>query len=329
MAKKEHGKSRQIINLAFGLVILGVVIAFVVATGDRRKYAELLAQARPGWLALALLFQLGTYACASMVWRSVLREEKAPPSIPGLAPLAIAKLSVDQLIPTTGVGGTLLVVRGLRHKGISKAMSVATVIVDLVSFYAAHALAVIATLVILLFHHDLNIPVLVATAIFGVLAVTVPWLVLKVHNKGTKILPAWLMKISAVRSVFESLKGAAREPIRSPAVLTRATFWQFGVFLLDAATLGVMLVALGRPVQADVVFASLTLTTMIATLSIFPGALGMFEAGSVAGLTLLGVPMEAALAATLLMRLFNFWLPMIPGLMITRKLSAHHVAATA
>jgi hypothetical protein len=32
-----------------------------------------------------------------------------------------------------------------------------------------------------------------------------------------------------------------------------------------------------------------------------------------------GVPIEAALAATLLLRGFTFWLPMLPGLWIARR----------
>jgi uncharacterized membrane protein YbhN (UPF0104 family) len=256
-----------------------------------------------------------------MVWQTVLRLMKTDVPVTRLMPLAIAKLSIDQLIPTTGVGGTLVVVHALQQKGVAKEVAVASVIVDLVSFYAAHALAVIVTLAIVAFHHDLNAPILIAAAVFAVIAVAIPWLVLKLHTGKDVRPPKWIMKIPGLGPIVESLKQARPEPMQSASVLVRASLWQLGVFLLDAGTLGVMLRALGQAAPADVVFASLTLTTMVATLSIFPGALGMFEAGSVAGLTLLGIPMETALAATLLMRLFNFWLPMIPGLIIMRKIS--------
>jgi uncharacterized membrane protein YbhN (UPF0104 family) len=54
--------------------------------------------------------------------------------------------------------------------------------------------------------------------------------------------------------------------------------------------------------------------SMVATLGPVPLGLGSFEAGSTASLVLLGVPLEAALAATLLLRGFTLWLPLSIGL---------------
>jgi uncharacterized membrane protein YbhN (UPF0104 family) len=48
--------------------------------------------------------------------------------------------------------------------------------------------------------------------------------------------------------------------------------------------------------------------------------LGSFEATSTALLHLLGVPAETALSATLLLRIFTLWLPLIPGLVLIRQL---------
>ena len=55
------------------------------------------------------------------------------------------------------------------------------------------------------------------------------------------------------------------------------------------------------------------LSTLARTLGVVPGGLGVFEAVSVTTLKLIGVPVAAGLAATLLFRFFTFWLPMAPG----------------
>jgi hypothetical protein len=47
--------------------------------------------------------------------------------------------------------------------------------------------------------------------------------------------------------------------------------------------------------------------------------LGTFEGAAVTMLHVLGVDVEAALAATLLLRGLTFWLPMIPGLWLARR----------
>jgi hypothetical protein len=47
--------------------------------------------------------------------------------------------------------------------------------------------------------------------------------------------------------------------------------------------------------------------------------LGSFEAALVSLLTLTGTGLEAAFAATILLRGLTFWLPMLPGLWLARR----------
>ena len=66
-------------------------------------------------------------------------------------------------------------------------------------------------------------------------------------------------------------------------------------------------------------FASLVIASVAMTVILTPGGLGPFESACVAMLTLFRVPVEAALAATLLLRGFTYWLPMLPGLWVSRR----------
>jgi uncharacterized protein (TIRG00374 family) len=88
---------------------------------------------------------------------------------------------------------------------------------------------------------------------------------------------------------------------------------------LDAATLAVMLLAVGARPDPLSCFAAQVMAQVASTVGVMPGGLGTFEAGSVATLTLTGTPPAAALSATLLLRGFTFWLPMIPGLILLRR----------
>jgi uncharacterized membrane protein YbhN (UPF0104 family) len=67
------------------------------------------------------------------------------------------------------------------------------------------------------------------------------------------------------------------------------------------------------------VFACFMIASVTALMGPIPLGLGVFEAASVAALHLVGIELEAALAATLLLRGFTFWLPMIPGLWLARR----------
>ncbi|MBF8275370.1 MAG: hypothetical protein HW390_443 [Candidatus Brocadiaceae bacterium] len=73
-----------------------------------------------------------------------------------------------------------------------------------------------------------------------------------------------------------------------------------------------------QSLPALVAFPSFVVASVVATLSPVPLGLGTFEATCVAMLSMLGVTLEAAFTATLLLRGFTLWLPMIPGLWLTK-----------
>jgi uncharacterized membrane protein YbhN (UPF0104 family) len=98
---------------------------------------------------------------------------------------------------------------------------------------------------------------------------------------------------------------------------------QFAVFILDALTLWAMLQAVGSPGSPFQAFAGFMAASVAATVGPMPLGLGTFEAVSTATLNLQGQPIEAALTATLLLRGFTFWLPMIPGMILARRELRH------
>jgi len=102
-------------------------------------------------------------------------------------------------------------------------------------------------------------------------------------------------------------------------MLAIMTALNLAVIVLDAATLWVMLNAVGLPTGYQVAFPSYLLAMMVATVGPIPLGLGTFEATCVAVLVLQGVSIEGALAATLLLRGCTTWLPFLPGLILVRR----------
>jgi uncharacterized protein (TIRG00374 family) len=96
------------------------------------------------------------------------------------------------------------------------------------------------------------------------------------------------------------------------------------VFLLDALTLWLAFQALGQPTAAWIALAGFMVGSIAETVDPNPLGLGTFEASATGMLTLLGVPIEPALSATLLLRALTFWLPMVPGMWIARHELIRH-----
>ena len=99
---------------------------------------------------------------------------------------------------------------------------------------------------------------------------------------------------------------------------------QFGVFLIDSATLAIMLKAIGSPLPFSTAFPAHVMASVAATIAPIPLGLGTYEATAVALLHVSGLPVESGLAAVLLLRGFTLWLPMIPGFWLARREMRHH-----
>ena len=71
------------------------------------------------------------------------------------------------------------------------------------------------------------------------------------------------------------------------------------------------------------------IASLLRTFGFVPGGLGTFEAASVSALALTGMPVPVGLSATLMFRGLSFWLPMVPGLAFSRRLTETSTGATS
>lgn len=300
-----------------GLLLLALVVA-VGHLGEGERFAALVRASRPEWLALAALLQAATYVCAGAVWQRALRTSGGAPRLRSLAPLGLAKLFADQALPSAGMSGTLLVVRALVRRGVARGPAVGAMLAGLLSFYAAYVVAVAIALAIFWRLGELHRAAIGLGLVFGAVAALVPLAIVWLRGRPRR-LPGPLARLPLVREALAAIAEAPRGPLLGPRLAAETIALQLAVFALDAATLAVMLRAIATPVAFELVFASFVLASMVATLAWVPGGLGTFEGTCVALLHLHGVPLEAALAGTLLLRGFTFWLPMAPGLWIARR----------
>src|SRR5690606_9512669 len=122
----------------------------------------------------------------------------------------------------------------------------------------------------------------------------------------------WLQRPLAV------LEQADSRLVRNPRLLLTATGLDLGIVLLDASTLWVLTLALGESPSWASVFAGFMLASVLRSVGVTPGGLGLFEAALITTLSWAGISVPVALSATLLFRGLSFWLPMLPGLLLAR-----------
>jgi uncharacterized membrane protein YbhN (UPF0104 family) len=315
IGKRKPGARR--ISWLFGLAILAAVALFVTHRSEEGEFVRLAAHVRPAWLILGLLLQMGTYVVDAHIWQRIIVQAGISRPLRSYLSMGFAKLFMDQVVPSGGISGTLLVVRALDRRGIPRGSSMAAIVVDLISYYAAYVVALAVALGVIGARGELPLSIILPAAVFAPVAAGIPT-VLGLVSRG-RTLPKWVQRLPIIGPGLRALAEATSTIAHDVSLIARCAGFQVAIFLLDAGTLWIMLRALGLRVHPAQVFASFMLSTLARTLGPMPGGLGIFEAASVATLKLMGVPIAAGLAATLLFRGLSYWLPMAPGFLLARR----------
>jgi uncharacterized membrane protein YbhN (UPF0104 family) len=313
---------RTLLSWVTGLLGFLALILVVLHFGSLERIIGLARSANPAWLFVAVLAQAATYVSAALVWGQALRHAGHPQPLRTLIPFGVAKLFTDQVLPSGGISGTMLVVTGLIRRRVPPEVAMAAMLVGLVSYDIAYLMVVLSSFGILWLHDRANIPLTIGVAVFTVITVAIPAIVLSVKRWGERQPMTWLSKLLGMTGLFRALAQAPTGLLRNPGLLIQTVGLQLAIFILDALTLWLAFNSIGDVPESWGVFVSFAIASMVATIGLIPVGLGTFEAGSVGMLSFLGVSIEAALAGTLLLRALTFWLPMLPGIWLARRIIA-------
>jgi glycosyltransferase 2 family protein len=306
------------------LAILGVIaiIALVWSTlhfGNLEEFVLTLKRANPIWLLVAIALQITTYVSVSQGWRAVLAKAGSPQPLTSLLPLAVSKLFADQALPTAGMGGNMLLVNRLQTLGVARSTAMATLLVSMIGYYAVYAVLAVVMLLMLWFHGHATPMLAGMVTAFLLVALAIPSVALWLRNRGSKPISPFLERIPVVRSLLHVVGEAPRSLVNDRLLLAKVSCFNGLVFLADAATLQACLRAVGEPTSFETGYIAVMAASIIVALGPIPLGIGVYEAGSTAMLTMLGVPLPAALAGTLLLRGLTLWLPLIPGFLLIHR----------
>jgi uncharacterized protein (TIRG00374 family) len=299
------------------MLIAGIVIA-VLHWGDVKRFAKLVTEAKPLWLLVAIVLQLGTYIGLAAQWWLTLRRGRSPEDGSDLLRLTFAKHFADQVIPTAGVSGNVLLVDRLVNLGVPRENAVAALLLQIIAYYLSYALGALWVLVVLWWKSRMSVLLTCAVLVFLVVAAGIPWLTLWLHRRGQQRIPRWIAGWSKAKRFFELVGEAPAKLVRDPKLIAWLTALNLAVFVADAGTMQACVLALGVHAPLSAGYVAFMFASIAVILGPIPMGLGSFEAVSIAMLRLFGVPFEAALSATLLFRGFTLWLPLIPGGLLLR-----------
>jgi uncharacterized membrane protein YbhN (UPF0104 family) len=323
--EKKKGKFSQYRSLIIGLFILAGVIYFALHIGEGEQFLHLLIEANPIWIGVGVLEQAATYVALGAVWWIVVRHFNVNISLGELTSLSLAKFSLEKIIPSAGFGGSLLLVRSVEGRGAPECVASATLLVDVLSNYAARAISIVIAVAIIWFAQGISWMIVLVCGMFILFAGGILGGILWFTSVPIEKIPKFILKIPAIGPVVKSISEAPPEAMHSKKLFWGATGLQLLIIILDAATLDAMLRSIGYSSSPEKVFASFSIAGVASMVSLIPGGVGAFEGVQVLMLGLLRVPVNAGLAATLMLRALVLWIPMIPGFFILKHESKHLV----
>ena len=313
-----RGGTARWLSWLLGAAILGTVIVAALHLSEGREITEVVERANPWWIALAVVLQALTYVAQGEVFRGAPLAAGVALARSWLFQLSFTKLFLDQALPSAGVSSTVVIVRALRQRGVPRATAAACAMINLASYHAAYVIMLLLALGVSAVLGQINVVVLLISVLFLAFAVALTVAVLLLSGRPSTM-PGPLARVPVVRNIAGFLRTADAGLTRSPRLLGAATAWQAIVFLLDAATMWVLIRAVGATAASDAVFASFMISSLFRTMGVVPGGLGTYEATSVLTLRMAGLSIPAALSATLAFRALTFWAPMLPGLWFSRR----------
>ena len=105
---------------------------------EGREFIDVAERAKPWWLVLAVCLQGATYLAQGEIFRRVPRAAGYHLPLTAAYELSLAKLFIDQALPSAGIGSTIVVAKALERRAVPRAVVAASMVINIASYHAAY-----------------------------------------------------------------------------------------------------------------------------------------------------------------------------------------------
>jgi uncharacterized protein (TIRG00374 family) len=321
----------------FGGLLLSVLLITLIRHWDqvRAKSIEaihLCQSANPIWLLIAAGAILAGFLCAGQIYGRVMATLGHHAPALWLSAAAMVTILLSQAIPVGTVASYAFLTTSLRRRGVP-ATSVAVIAsLELLSWGGAMLLLFVYGLVYVLLTTSSTIGIASLTGFATVALIIGGYLFIGSRPRDT--LHSWAMNVkrsiervfgptwheSQVQKMVDELAHNRQLMVEQPVRVLMLICLQLTIFTLHSVALLAILHGLGVTIPPLAALAAYGLALIVSTYTLLPAGGGTVEAAMTVALTVQGVPLEAALGATVLFRLFSFWLLLPIGALSYRTL---------
>ena len=323
--------------LLSGLLFVGLA-TLIVRDWQQIKIKSLEAltlihAARPGWLALAALAILTGFLCAGQIYGRVLATLGYKARSLWLSAAALVTMLLSQSLPVGTVASYAFLTTSLRRRGVP-ATSVAVIAsLELLSWGGAMLILFVYGIVyVLITTSNRSLASASLTGFALVAAIIVVYLFIGTRPRAT--MHRWAMRVKGliervagpvwseaqIGRMVEELSHNRKLMVDQPWRVLMLICLQLTIFVLHSLALLAILHGLGVSIAPLAALAAYGLALIVSAYTLLPAGGGTVEAALTVALSVQGVPLEAAIGATVLFRLFSFWLMLPIGAFCYRML---------
>jgi uncharacterized protein (TIRG00374 family) len=312
-------------------LVVGLYVALPAALSGLSDMRDVVADANPVWIAVALGLNVGSFVAYIALFRGVVGGQ-AETSIArrldwsASYQITLAGLAATRLFAAAGAGGIALTYWALRRAGMGRRDAACRMVAFLVLMYGVY----MATLVICglflrigLFNGPSPVGMtIVPAALASVVILLVGLVALIPHDverrlanwsRGYRRRAIWLRRLATGPALLASGTRTAIALLRQPSRALLAIGGAAGFWAANIAVLWACFHAFGEAVPKAVLVQGFFVGMAANLLPFFPGGVGSVDAGMIGAFLAFGEPSSTVIVSVLAYRVIAFWLPIPPG----------------
>jgi uncharacterized protein (TIRG00374 family) len=330
------GIGRRRIGIYTGVVValvIGLYVGLPAALDGLSDTGEVIADADPWWIAVALGFNLLSFVAYIALFRGVVagdsESDLVGPRLDWAASyqITLAGLAATRLFSAGGAGGIALTYWALRRAGMGRREAGCRMVAFLVLLYAVYMFTLVICGLFLrigLFHGPSPVGMTIVPAALAGVLIAICLLVslipddverrLAAWSRGYRRRARWLRRLATGPAMVASGTRTAMGLLRHPSRGLLAVGGAVGFWAANIAVLWACFHAFGEAVPKAVLIQGFFVGMTANLLPFFPGGVGSVDAGMIGAFLAFGEPSSAVIVSVLVYRVIAFWLPIPPGI---------------
>lgn len=323
------------------LIYAGVVLAFIVglyialpaALSGLSDVREVISDANPWWIAVALGLNVLSFAAYIALFRGVVggptQNDLVTRRLDWTASyqITLAGLAATRLFSAGGAGGIALTYWALRRAGMGRRQAGCRMVAFLVMLYAVYMGTLVVCGLFLrigLFPGPHPVGMTIVPAALAGVAIVVFLLVslipqdverrLAAWSRGYRRRARWLRRLASGPAMVASGTRTAMSLLRNPSRGLLAIGGAVGFWAANIAVLWACFHAFDQSVSKAVLVQGFFVGMTANLLPFFPGGVGSVDAGMIGAFLAFGLPASTVIVSVLVYRVIAFWLPIPPGI---------------